>query len=103
MKSTPIPYSSPADAMKEGVGRNSRGSSPAPVWSSAPSASASALHQEKKSAFQRSATLDAFRALERRCQNKVASGDEEASGHERTEVASGDEEASGDQEVSGHD
>jgi len=29
------------------------------------------------------------------CQNKVASGDEEASGHERPEVASGDEEASG--------
>jgi len=31
----------------------------------------------------------------RLCQNKVASGDEEASGHERPEVASGDEEASG--------
>jgi len=29
------------------------------------------------------------------CQNKAASGDEEASGHERPEVASGDEEASG--------
>jgi len=28
------------------------------------------------------------------CQNKVASGDEEASGHERPEVESGDEEAS---------
>jgi len=29
------------------------------------------------------------------CQNKVASGDEESSGHEKPEVASGDEEASG--------
>jgi len=34
------------------------------------------------------------------CQNKVASGDEEAS---RDEEASGDEEASRDEEASGHD
>ena len=32
---------------------------------------------------------------ERKCLNKVASGDEEAAGHERPEVASGDEEAAG--------
>ena len=33
MKSTPVPYSSPANAMSEGVGRNSGGSSLAPVSS----------------------------------------------------------------------
>jgi len=35
-----------------------------------------------------------------KCQNKVASGDEEASEHERPEVASSDKEVSGDEEAS---
>jgi len=50
----PPPYSSSADAMKEGVGRNCGSSSPAPRSSASPSSSASASRSASRSRRSRS-------------------------------------------------
>jgi len=54
-----LPYPPSADAMKEGVGRNSGSPSPAPIPSAAPSSSASASRSSSRSRHSRSSHSDA--------------------------------------------